>query len=81
MEFSPDGSRLLSVSRDRTWVVWKVMKTEADDFKIEMIDNGSIHTRALWVGTWSPRSNFFVTGARDKKLIIWGCTNKDGWVT
>ncbi|XP_021955875.1 probable elongator complex protein 2 [Folsomia candida] len=78
MEFSPDGSRLLSVSRDRTWVVWKVMKTEADDFKIEMIDNGSIHTRALWVGTWSPRSNFFVTGARDKKLIIWGCTNKDG---
>ncbi|ODN06022.1 putative elongator complex protein 2 [Orchesella cincta] len=73
LEFSPDGKRLLSVSRDRTWAVWSIKKDigEIPSFSMEVLQSGSSHTRALWVGTWSPCGKYFVTGARDKKLSVW----------
>jgi elongator complex protein 2 len=71
MEFSNDGKKLLSVSRDRTWAVWKVFRKDDSNFAIEVLDSGNLHTRALWVGTWAPSGDYFVTGARDKKLILW----------
>ena len=71
MEFSPDGTRLLSVSRDRTWALWKVFQSETGHFSMEVLETGGFHTRALWVGSWAPNSTFFVTGARDKKLVLW----------
>jgi len=77
MEFSPDGKRLLSVSRDRTWAVWKIFKPDENliDFKMDVLSTGNLHTRALWVGTWAPCGSYFVTGARDKKLVVWKQTN------
>lgn len=44
---------------------------------MEVLNTGNLHTRALWVGTWAPSGNYFVTGARDKKLVIW--KQKDGY--
>ncbi|CAG7732338.1 unnamed protein product [Allacma fusca] len=69
LEFSRKGDRLLSSSRDRTWALWQVIKNES--YSLQLIESGNFHTRALWVGTWSPSDSFFVTGARDKKLAVW----------
>lgn len=74
LEFSPDGKRLLSVSRDRTWAVWDIHKDETSEyphFTMTVKQSGSYHTRALWVGTWSCAGKYFATGARDKKLAVW----------
>lgn len=78
MEFSPDGGKLLSVSRDRVWAVWNVCRPsgENEKFSLQLIDSGNFHSRALWVGTWAPLGNFFVTGARDRKLAIWKSNNE-----
>jgi len=78
MEFSNDGKKLLSVSRDRTWAVWNVLKNDSSNYFIEVLSTGSLHTRALWVGTWAPSGDYFVTGARDKKLMVW--RQKSGYV-
>ncbi len=72
MEFRGDGTGLLSVSRDRTWCLWRVFRVEETGlFSLQVQETGGFHTRALWVGTWAPKANFFVTGARDKKLVVW----------
>lgn len=73
MEFTTDGSRLLSVSRDRTWAVWNVIASESEKggYLLKLIDSNGFHTRALWVGTWHPTGRYFATGARDKKLAVW----------
>ena len=70
LEFSKQGDRLLSASRDRTWALWKVVN-EGGNFSLKMTESGSFHTRALWVGTWAPTGSFFATGGRDKKLALW----------
>lgn len=74
LEFSPDGKKLLSVSRDRTWAIWNIMKdglpgSETISMCVKQSEN--YHTRAIWVGTWSPCGKYFVTGGRDKKMAIW----------
>ena len=79
LEFSKDGRFLISVSRDRTWALWEVTVMDSSVAKVEkksracisVLETGSSHTRALWVGTWDPNCNFFATGARDKKLMMW----------
>lgn len=74
LEFSADGNRLLSVSRDRTWALWKVVALEEDGTNrssLKFIEHSGFHTRALSVGTWYPAGKFFVTGSRDKRLVVW----------
>ena len=80
MAFSPDGRKLVSVSRDRTWAVHEKRtsdETEGDSRSsgaavwLETVARGSGGQRILWSCDWSPDSHYFVTGSRDKRVIVW----------
>ncbi|XP_044150035.1 elongator complex protein 2 [Bufo gargarizans] len=78
MAFSPDDKFLLAVSRDRNWSLWR----KQEEIPTESVPqfglcantdkNTSVHSRIIWSCDWTPDSNFFVTGSRDKKVIVWG---------
>ncbi|KAG8442531.1 hypothetical protein GDO86_011361 [Hymenochirus boettgeri] len=76
MAFSPNDKFLLAVSRDRKWSLWKKQEgfPEQSDFILyaHTDKNTSEHTRIIWTCDWTPDSKYFVTGSRDKKVIVWG---------
>ncbi|KAG0637374.1 WD40-repeat-containing domain protein [Tuber brumale] len=76
MAFSPDGSRLLSVGRDRAWTVFE--KREAGWGILDMREKG--HTRIIWDGKWAPVEDVFATASRDKSVKIWH-NGGGGWVS
>ena len=63
LAFSPDSRRLLSVSRDRTAVVYDIM----GDTVVRTI---SAHTRIVWTGQWVSADQF-ITGGRNGQLYLW----------
>ena len=70
MSFSPDGQRLVSVSRDRSWAVHE--KCQVDGvLSMKTVARGSGGSRILWSCDWSPDSCYFVTGSRDKCVAVW----------
>lgn len=75
MTFSPDGQKLVSVSRDRHWAVHEKTQTEQGKFSLKTIARGSGGSRILWSCDWSPDSRYFVTGSRDKRVIVWEPTD------
>ncbi|KAM8967768.1 elongator complex protein 2 isoform 1-T1 [Pelodytes ibericus] len=89
MAFSPDDKFLLAVSRDRNWSLWKkqegIPTHSAEPFFIlhaHTEKRTSVHTRIIWSCDWTPDSKYFITGSRDKKVIVWGdchscCTNEE----
>ncbi|XP_048466977.1 elongator complex protein 2 isoform X2 [Rhincodon typus] len=84
LAFSPDDRFLLAVSRDRTWSLWKhheVAEADSDPFFslfAHTDKNTSIHSRIIWTCDWTFDSKYFVTGSRDKKLIVWGNVSSAG---
>ncbi|KAF1808289.1 WD40 repeat-like protein [Eremomyces bilateralis CBS 781.70] len=74
LSFSADDEFLLSVGRDRTWILWR--KEEGDDYVL-WAKNPSAHTRMILSCAWvPPRSTtdsrrIFVTAGRDKKIRAW----------
>ncbi|XP_074844007.1 elongator complex protein 2 isoform X2 [Carettochelys insculpta] len=78
MEFSPDDKFLLAVSRDRNWSLWKSqdekpLQSEPVFSLFAYTDkNTAVHTRIIWSCDWTPDNKYFITGSRDKKVIIWG---------
>ncbi|XP_062518296.1 elongator complex protein 2-like [Corticium candelabrum] len=81
MAYSNSGDRLLAVSRDRTWSVWRQSETKEKGFVLEQhADKKTVlHTRIIWTCSWSPDDKYFVTGSRDRKIIVW--KNGEGAVT
>jgi len=81
MEFSPCGKYLLAVSRDRTWSLHELRLTDENNFtslRVAYSDKKTGgHGRIIWSCGWSHDSSYFVTGSRDKKVIIWGHRPKD----
>jgi len=76
MEFSPDDRYLLSVSRDRTWILHSVERADEDGgaYKFQLVarsDKKSCHTRIIWSCTWAHDSTHFMTASRDKKIMLW----------
>ncbi|VDM49214.1 unnamed protein product [Toxocara canis] len=76
LEFSPNDSMLLSVSRDRTFALFSQASEDLFDWMLLAASpkTGGIHSRIIWTCSWSANSKYFATGARDKKLAIWSIT-------
>ena len=69
--FSPDGSRILSCSRDRTIVCW--------DSKTGLMVLGPLKAHTDWVRSvaYSPDGKRFVSASDDKTVIIWEAKSGD----
>ncbi|MCJ8746241.1 hypothetical protein PDJAM_G00139520 [Pangasius djambal] len=78
MAFSPDSRLLLTVSRDRTWSLWRREDCGPDaseprfSLYTHTSKDSSVHTRIIWSCDWSLDNKYFVTSSRDKKVIMWG---------
>lgn len=72
--FSPDDSYILSVSRDRTWALFKRDFNSQDCYRRVAYSNKTtgIHSRIIWSCAWSHDSRYFITASRDKSVVIWG---------
>ena len=79
--FSPDGEKLLCVSRDRTWSLHSIQQT-GDKLDISLVarsqKKSSVITRLIWSCCWSHDSRYFLTASRDKRLVVWG-EGESGW--
>lgn len=73
LKFSPCGKYLLTVSRDRTWVIFENRPTNEKpiNFQLEArsADKKSVHSRIIWTCDWSHDSKYFGTGSRDGKVM------------
>ncbi|XP_069769740.1 elongator complex protein 2 [Narcine bancroftii] len=84
LAFSPNDQFLLAVSRDRTWSLWKHHKTadsNTDPFFslfAHSDKNKAVHSRIIWCCDWTFDSKYFITGSRDKKLVVWGDIDSPG---
>ncbi|XP_061411659.1 elongator complex protein 2 isoform X1 [Lethenteron reissneri] len=80
LAFSPDGSCLLAVSRDRTWSLWRhrdASQPQTDDASLYRLlastdKKTAVHTRVIWACDWSHDGKYFTTTSRDKKVVVWG---------
>lgn len=82
MAFSPNDEYLLSVSRDRTWTVFKKeVSPEGTTYKVSDFSKkkDSMHGRVIWSCAWMSDSQRFITASRDKTLGVW-CQSEAGWV-
>ncbi|XP_046455686.1 elongator complex protein 2-like isoform X1 [Daphnia pulex] len=77
MAFSPDGLKLVSVSRDRNWAVHEKVQNDEGKFTLKTVAKGSGGSRILWSCHWTPDSRYFLTGSRDKRVIVWEPTTVD----
>jgi len=64
--FSPDDQHILSVSRDRTW---RLYRAEAGGYVPIAADKS--HARIIWDCVWAPEGDLFATASRDKTVKIW----------
>ncbi|WFD20207.1 Elongator subunit elp2 [Malassezia caprae] len=70
--FSPDGAHLLTVSRDRSW---RIYKRTAQGY-VPWIGERA-HARIVWDGAWAPSDaeQLFATASRDKSVKVWRLTH------
>ncbi|KAJ4351207.1 Elongator subunit elp2 [Didymosphaeria variabile] len=69
LQFSPDDRFLLSVGRDRQWVVWE--KGEDGVYALKHA-NPKGHTRMILGAAWTPLVQpTFLTAGRDKSVKMW----------
>ncbi|KAL5450199.1 hypothetical protein PMIN07_005122 [Paraphaeosphaeria minitans] len=75
LQFSPDDEYLLSVGRDRQWVVWK--KSEGGVYALKNA-NPKGHTRMILGAAWTALAQpTFLTAGRDKNVKIWQISDDD----
>ncbi|GJJ07345.1 hypothetical protein Clacol_001546 [Clathrus columnatus] len=68
--FSPNDTMLLSVSRDRTW---RLFKEDPDRKCFVSLASAKAHERIIWDCAWivEPEAYGFATASRDKTVKIW----------
>lgn len=72
LSFSPNDQFLLSVSRDRSWNLYKKLSKPYEFVVcVQSQKQNDNHTRIIWSCAWSHDSKYFVTASRDKLLNIW----------
>lgn len=70
--FSPDNTKLLSVSRDRRWSIFEKNRENNEFFLAATTDKTTgIHARIIWCCAWTHDSKYFATASRDGKLVVW----------
>lgn len=78
MRFTDDDRMLLSVGRDRQWVVWD---RNVDDQELYQLyaSNAKGHLRMIFSGAWAPSASGrrFATGGRDKTVKVWTAETKN----
>ncbi|ORX99425.1 RNA polymeras-like protein II Elongator subunit [Clohesyomyces aquaticus] len=74
LEFSPDDRYLLSVGRDRQWVVWD--RSKDSSFSLAL-SNPKGHTRMILDALWTPVERTFLTAGRDKNVKIWQISEQE----
>eukprot|EP00898_Chlorokybus_atmophyticus_P008346 jgi/Chlat1/8512/Chrsp80S00640 len=80
MEFSPDDSLLVSVSRDRQLALHRKSSGKGCPYELACRVKG--HDRIIWSVSWAPNGQFFATGSRDKKVKLWRIdTSSEGDIT
>lgn len=76
LQFSPDDKYLLSVGRDRQWVVWG-RNTESSLYALKY-SNPKGHSRMILNCAWTAfEQPTFLTAGRDKSIKIWQITNTE----
>lgn len=74
LQFSPDNKYLLSVGRDRQWVVWE-RSTETSMYALKY-SNPKGHSRMILDAAWAQfEQPTFMTAGRDKSVKIWQITD------
>lgn len=82
--FSPDNSRAVTVSRDRTIKVWDISKAAIKDSITKDIGTPECtlykHKDAVMSVAFSPNGELFATGSQDQTAIVWDAnkTHCDG---
>ncbi|KAI0316700.1 WD40 repeat-like protein [Amylostereum chailletii] len=66
--FSPDDTLILTVSRDRTWRLFRAQKGSPGYVPIAADKS---HARIIWDCSWAPDGAVFATASRDKTVKIW----------
>ena len=86
ISWAPDSSKLVTVSRDRTWTLHRViLDKEGDTVRVraEMMarseKKSSVITRIIWSCAWTWDSQHFLTASRDKRLVTWGQREAGAW--
>lgn len=76
IQFSHDDKYLLSVGRDRQWVIWE--RDNSPSLYTLKHSNPKGHTRMILGAAWSPlQQPTFMTAGRDKSVKIWQITDND----
>jgi elongator complex protein 2 len=76
LQFSPDDKYLLSVGRDRQWVIWE-RGTEPSQYVLKHA-NPKGHTRMILGASWtSCEQPTFMTAGRDKSVKMWQITDSE----
>ena len=72
LAFSPDDHFLLSVGRDRQWVIFERKIGTLDVYNLR-ISNPKSHSRMILGCAWAPAAvgHVFATAGRDKSVKIW----------
>jgi elongator complex protein 2 len=74
VRFSGDDGMLLSVGRDRQWVVWERNPSQEGSYKLVQA-NPKGHTRMILDAAWAPAvgddTKLFATAGRDKLVKVW----------
>jgi elongator complex protein 2 len=70
IEFSPDDNLILSVSRDRTWCLFKRGDPSTLKYELFQTCNENTFARIIWGCSWSYDSKIFAAGSRDCNLKI-----------
>jgi elongator complex protein 2 len=74
VRFSGDDGMLLSVGRDRQWVVWERNPSQEASYKLAQA-NPKGHTRMILDAAWAPAvgddTKLFATAGRDKLVKVW----------
>ncbi|XP_031562089.1 elongator complex protein 2-like [Actinia tenebrosa] len=90
MAFSHSGTRLVTVSRDRSWAMFKRKVDQENGPLFSLASHSSSlkkndqHSRIIWSCSWSHDDKYFTTASRDKKVFMWGChgdtiNDKENW--